>query len=72
MIFLNYSSLINLDISGWNINQVTDMYMMFNYCPKLTEVKVSQEIYKNMIVLAKKNNKTVKDYIQLDSSIIKY
>lgn len=41
MIFLNYSSLTNLDISKWNTSGVTSMVDMFNNCSKLTKVKLS-------------------------------
>ena len=70
--FLNCTSLTNLDISGWNTGNVTNMQLIFNECNELTEVKVSQETYNKMTALAEENNNTVKDYIHLNPSIIKY
>lgn len=70
MIFLNYSSLTNLDISVWNTSGVDDMSNMFYYCPKLTKVKVSQETYNNMTALAETNNQTLENYQNINPRII--
>lgn len=55
--------------SKWNTSEVTNMKWMFDNC-QLTKVKVSQETYNNMTALAEKNNKTVKDYQEINPSII--
>lgn len=68
--FMNCSKLTNLDLSKWNTNEVTNMKWMFANC-QLTEVKVSQETYKNMTTLAEKNNTTLEDYQTLYTNIIK-
>lgn len=70
MIFLNYSSLTNLDISVWNTSGVDDMSNMFYNCSKLTKVKVSQETYNNMTALAEVNNQTLENYQDINPSII--
>ena len=57
MIFLNCSSLTNLDISGWNTSRLEDMEHMFYNCSKLTKVKVSQETYDKMTRFTEINHK---------------
>lgn len=46
------------------------IFVLWSFFDK--KVKISQETYDKMTRPAKINHKTLEDYIQLDSSIIKY
>ena len=46
--FMNCSSLINLDLSNFNTSNVTDMSYMFSVCSSLTKLSISNFVTSNV------------------------
>ena len=47
--FSKCCSLIEINLSNFNTNKVTNMYSMFNYCYSLKDINISNFSIKNVI-----------------------